>query len=93
LGGLRYLLQQTDYLLLGLAFAFFAASLVFDTGFLNQGLNYLLEDGLKLFGIMFWATFVIRTARDALRPAPPTRQPPIATASFAATSAEGAPTR
>ena len=54
-------------LLLGLALAFFAASELVDQGMFNQGLNYLLDDGLKLFGIVSWATYFIRTSAQAVR--------------------------
>ncbi|MCC6626409.1 MAG: hypothetical protein IT340_03285 [Chloroflexi bacterium] len=67
LGFAVIILRRTDFLIIGLALGFFAASEIFDQGFLNQGQNFLLDDGLKLFGIIMWATYVIRTSAQSLR--------------------------
>ena len=62
----------------------FAASEIFDQGLFNQGLNYLLDDGLKLFGIVSWATYFIRTSAQAINASPlPTRLPEPALAGVA----------
>lgn len=76
LGFVRVILR-TDFLILGLAIAFFAGSELFDQDFLSQGLNYLLDDGLKLFGIVSWTTYFVRTsAQAARRPLPQSRRTP-----------------
>jgi hypothetical protein len=55
----RYILK-TDFLLLGLAFAFLGASLGLDnfqdqiTNYVPYSYYYLIEDGLKLIGIINW---------------------------------------
>jgi hypothetical protein len=67
IGFAAVILRRTDFLVLGLALGFFAASEMFDQGFLEQGLNFLLDDGLKLFGIVLWATYLIRTSAQSLR--------------------------
>lgn len=63
----KFILQRTDFALLGLSLLFFAASELFDTGFLGQGSNFLLDDGNKLLGIVGWVTYFIRTALQQFR--------------------------
>jgi hypothetical protein len=75
--GFVRVIVRTDFLILGLALAFFASSEIFDQGFLNQGLNYLLDDGLKLFGLVSWTTYFVRTSAQAVhRPRPAPRSMP-----------------
>lgn len=77
-------IRASDYPLLGLALAFFAASLGFDM--LQQWVTppgaFLLEDGSKLMGIVSWAGYLIRTASARLKQAMPveTRVPESVTA-------------
>lgn len=64
-------LMTTDFMVLGLAFAFFALSVVFDQGLLRQfGLpalvSLLAEDLSKMLGIALWFAFALRTAKQAL---------------------------
>ena len=68
----RRILLGTDYLLLGLAGAFFAASIGFDllTFVVPEGqlgpLEDLFEDGTKLIGIALWLMFFARTALTSI---------------------------
>jgi hypothetical protein len=71
LGRFARLIMRTEFLLLGLTFGFMGGSAVLDGGIFNQGLNYLLDDGLKLLGIVGWLAYYVRTARQFMRPAPP----------------------
>jgi hypothetical protein len=74
--GFVRVIVRTDFLLLGLAFAFFAGSELVDQGAFNQGLNYLLDDGLKLFGIVSWLLYLVRTSAQAVgRQATPQPRP------------------
>jgi hypothetical protein len=56
-----------EYVLLSLAFCFFALSVLTDLLLEQQGLTSLLEDGFKLFGIMTWFVFFFRTCRIYLQ--------------------------
>lgn len=58
--GFRRVILTTDYVLLGVAFAFFGASVALDL--LNPaGINpYLLEDSTKLVGIVAWLAYFFR---------------------------------
>jgi hypothetical protein len=58
---------RTNIVALGLALVCFAGSELFDQGFLNQGLNFLLDDGLKLLGIAGWASYFIRLSLHHVR--------------------------
>jgi hypothetical protein len=49
---------------LGVALVFFAASAVIDS---RDAQEYLLEDALKLFGIVSWALFLALAAVRELR--------------------------
>ena len=60
---------EAEYLLLGLALAFFAAAVVFDTiSVLPRG-RTAFSDFLKFFGIVSWVAYFTRTGRQALREA------------------------
>ncbi|OQY29148.1 MAG: hypothetical protein B6244_04745 [Candidatus Cloacimonetes bacterium 4572_55] len=66
----RFLILQTDFILLLIALGFFAFSVAVDilipyevTG------QYLLEDGLKLFGIFGWLGYFARTCYQKLEEA------------------------
>ena len=56
-----------EYVILSLAFCFFALSVLIDLLLQQQGLTSLLEDGLKLFGIVTWFVFFFRTCRIYLQ--------------------------
>jgi hypothetical protein len=60
---------RTDFLLLAFAFIFLGSSVVLDLGPFGQGLNYLLDDGLKLIGIMGWTAYWTRTGVQYVRQA------------------------
>lgn len=66
-------MERTDRTLLGLALAFFAASVAADqlpgAWFRASGWLYLLEDGCKLLGIAGWSGYFLSVAASALRPA------------------------
>lgn len=75
----RDLLRETNVEVLGLALAMFALSLVVDFGILDRiglalpdedgflDLRSLAEEGFKLLGIVYFATFYIRLAAEHLR--------------------------
>jgi hypothetical protein len=63
----RTILTRTDFLLLGVGLAFFAVSVVIDSGVGDQGLNYMLDDGLKLCGIAGWTAYIVRTGAQMVR--------------------------
>lgn len=52
---------KTEHITLYLACSFFALSLGCDLLLPNEGIQYLAEDGFKLFGITAWFIFFIRT--------------------------------
>lgn len=54
-------LLKTDYIILFFACNFFALSIVCDTFFVQEGMEFLIEDGFKLFGIISWFIFYSRT--------------------------------
>lgn len=66
------LLLETAFLLLGLAFAFFAVSVFTDQGLalfainLPPGANLLLEDLTKMLGIVCWLVFAVQTSGQLL---------------------------
>ncbi len=60
----RKLILQTPYLLLGLAFFFFAISIVIEIPDIPFYGQHLVEDGCKLFGIVSWATYFIHFCRQ-----------------------------
>lgn len=64
---------RTDFLLLGLALGAFALSVGLDlTATINPlPLQFLFEDGAKMFGIVSWAAYFVRECGHASRPAAP----------------------
>jgi len=56
-----------EYATLFIAFSFFALSVLADLLLEQQGFEFLLEDGLKLFGIVTWFIFFFRTCRVYLQ--------------------------
>jgi hypothetical protein len=67
LGYFRKQIRETDFLLLALALIFFILAVIFDTfSILPRGAT-AFSDGLKLFGIVSWFTYFIRTCRMVLR--------------------------
>lgn len=56
----RKLILQTEFLLLGFAFIFFAISIAIDIPDIPFYGQHLVEDGAKLFGIVSWSTYFIR---------------------------------
>ena len=57
----RRFVRESDWPLLALAVAFFAASVALDTlGDAVGWKNHLLEDGAKLFGIVAWSAYFVR---------------------------------
>ena len=72
----RKMILSTEYTVLLMALGFFALSVFVDlfvtpeefyivAGFLGR---HLIEDGLKLFGIVSWATYLIRVSLQRLAP-------------------------
>lgn len=66
-------LLDTDFLVLGLAFGFFALSMLTDMGFFHAfvslpiGAFLLFEDLMKMLGIVCWLVFSLRTSAHLLR--------------------------
>jgi hypothetical protein len=85
----RDFLYSTRWLLLLLALGFFLASTLMDQSRVS-GL-VLLEEGLKLFGIVTWALYFASTASDLLTPVRPARSPNAP--SLRVPSSDGAPSR
>jgi len=56
-----------EYMTLLIAFSFFALSVLADLLLEQQGIEFLFEDGLKLFGIVTWFIFFFRTCRVYLQ--------------------------
>ncbi len=54
-------IAATEYSLLLIACGFFALSIICDFLLPPEGLQFLLEDGLKLFGIVTWFLYFFRT--------------------------------
>ncbi|WP_174888097.1 hypothetical protein [Marinifilum fragile] len=52
---------DTEYVLLLLALSFFALSILMDVFITENELVFLFEDGFKLFGIVSWFLFFVRT--------------------------------
>jgi hypothetical protein len=65
----RNVVQATDYHLLMLAFFFLGSSVGIDIldsrGWFPIDSPYLLEDGAKIAGVIFWLAYFTRTAKDA----------------------------
>jgi hypothetical protein len=67
LGYFREEIFETEYLLLALALIFFFLAVVFDMiSILPRG-STAFSDGLKLFGIVSWLIYFVRTSRQALQ--------------------------
>ncbi|WP_392339324.1 hypothetical protein [Moritella marina] len=56
-----------EYVILLFAFCFFSLSVLADLLLEQQGYEFLLEDGFKLFGIVTWFIFFFRTCRHYLQ--------------------------
>jgi hypothetical protein len=76
------MILSTDFILLLLAFAFFASSVFVDLfvtpeEFSIAGIpgRHLIEDGLKLLGIVTWATYFVRTGVQMVSPSVHSTQP------------------
>lgn len=63
----RRLLLESEFVLLGLAFALFGVSLVVDLFASGERKFYLAEDGAKLLGVVTWLGFHARLALQAVR--------------------------
>lgn len=55
------LIFSTEYILLALSLGFFAISVFCDVFISSSDLEYLIEDGAKLFGISTWFIYFVRT--------------------------------
>ena len=72
----RNLILDTDFLLLVLAFGFFALSIAIDvfveeeefTVFGGIPGRHIIEDGLKLLGIATWSVYFVRTSMQQVAP-------------------------
>ena len=79
--GFIQILLETDFLLLGLAFGFFAFSVLTDQGMLGflfnirGGAELVAEDLSKMLGIVCWVVFSLRTAVQLLRSSEPASKP------------------
>lgn len=58
----RSIIFQTEYIVLFLAFSFLGLSIISDLILPGSNMGYLIEDGLKLFGIITWFIFFTRTS-------------------------------
>ena len=59
------IILRTEYMIILFACMFFGASILADIFFLNKGMQFLIEDGLKLFGIVTWFLYFVRTCLNA----------------------------
>lgn len=57
---------DSEYAILLIACVFFSLSLIIDQFFEIEGMGYLLEDGFKLFGIVTWFLFFLKTCHSTL---------------------------
>ncbi len=71
----RELILRSDFLLLGLAFVFFSASVAIDLFVTPEEFDvfgfpgrHILEDGVKLLGIATWSLYLIRTSVQLVTP-------------------------
>lgn len=55
------LILTTEYTILYIACGFFALSMICDVFWVQNSMEFLVEDGFKLFGIVTWFIFFIRT--------------------------------
>lgn len=53
---------RSPYIVLGISIAFLAASVLIDEVMAPSRMEYLLEDGLKFIGIVFWAAYALACA-------------------------------
>jgi hypothetical protein len=60
-------IQRTEYLFLLMAFFLFGLSTVVDMGSETMKGHYIIEEGLKLLGIISWLTYFYRTCRSAVQ--------------------------
>jgi len=58
----RSVIFQTEYIILSLALVFFGLSVFCDIFLPSSNIELLFEDGFKLFGIITWFIFFIRTS-------------------------------
>lgn len=99
----RRIILGSEFLLLAMALAFFAASVLIDVLDIEWIDPYLLEDGAKLIGLVSWTGYFFRTSLGAVQayvPKEPTGSPspitppqrlrmhPVPQGSFAANQAE-----
>jgi hypothetical protein len=59
-------IRETEFLLLALALIFFFLAVVFDLSSILPRGSTAFSDGLKLFGIVSWLIYFVRTSRYAL---------------------------
>jgi hypothetical protein len=59
-------IRETEFLLLALALIFFFLAFIFDLGSILSRGNTAFSDGFKLFGIVSWLLYFVRTSRYAL---------------------------
>jgi len=57
----KSIIIQTEYTLLFAACLFFGLSIICDVFLPQRGIEYLVEDGFKIIGIVTWAIFFART--------------------------------
>ncbi|MFP4559079.1 MAG: hypothetical protein ACLFO6_06260, partial [Archaeoglobaceae archaeon] len=62
----KLVILRTDFLLLLFAFVFFGLMLMFDLFVDESGLQFLLEDGFKFFGIVSWLTYFATTCKNKI---------------------------
>ncbi len=58
---------QTEYVVLFLACTFFGLSVISDVLLPQEGMEFLIEDGFKLFGIVTWFIYFSRTCYKVMR--------------------------
>lgn len=62
----KSMILETEYIILLIAFGFFALSILCDVFLPSEGM-YLIEDGFKLFGIITWFIFFTKTCLTKTR--------------------------
>jgi len=67
----KEIIAETEYTLLFIACSFFGVSVISDIFLPQKGLEYLVEDGFKLFGIVTWFIYFIRTCFIQIQEAVP----------------------
>jgi hypothetical protein len=67
LGYFREQIRETEFLVLALALIFFFLAVVFDMISLLPRGNTAFSDGLKLFGIVNWVIYFVRSSRKVLQ--------------------------